>query len=51
MLRIDQQLSWSEVAEVMAAEGTTVDPATLMKRFERIKARLGELARERGLLG
>jgi RNA polymerase sigma-70 factor (ECF subfamily) len=51
VLRIDQQLAWSEVAEVMAAEGTKVDPATLMKRFERVKARLGELARARGLLG
>lgn len=51
VLRIDQQLSWSEVAEVLAAEGTAVDPATLMKRFERVKAKLGELARERGLLG
>jgi RNA polymerase sigma-70 factor (ECF subfamily) len=50
VLRIDQQLSWNEVAEVMAEEGTPVDAATLMKRFERVKARLGELARARGLL-
>jgi RNA polymerase sigma-70 factor (ECF subfamily) len=50
VLRIDQQLSWNEVAEVLAAEGTRIEPATLMKRFERVKARLGELARERGLL-
>ena len=51
VLRLDQQLSWKEVAEVMAAEGTPIDPAALMKRFERVKARLGELAKERGLLG
>jgi RNA polymerase sigma-70 factor (ECF subfamily) len=51
VLRIDQQLSWNEVAEVLAAEGAAVDPATLMKRFERVKAKLGELARARGLLG
>jgi RNA polymerase sigma-70 factor (ECF subfamily) len=50
VLRLDQQLSWNEVGEVLAAEGTRVDPATLMKRFERIKARLGQLARERGLI-
>jgi RNA polymerase sigma-70 factor (ECF subfamily) len=51
VLRLDQQLSWSEVAEVLAAAGEPIEPATLMKRFERIKARLGELARARGLLG
>jgi RNA polymerase sigma-70 factor (ECF subfamily) len=50
VLRLDQQLAWNEVAEVMAVEGKRIDPATLMKRFERIKTRLGELARERGLL-
>jgi RNA polymerase sigma-70 factor (ECF subfamily) len=51
VLRLDQQLSWNEVAEVLAAEVKRIEPATLMKRFERVKARLGELARERGLLG
>jgi len=51
VLRLDQQLSWNEVAEVLAAEGKQIEPATLMKRFERVKAKLGELARERGLLG
>ena len=51
VLRLDQQLPWNEVAEVLAAEGKRIEPATLMKRFERVKARLGELARERGLLG
>jgi RNA polymerase sigma-70 factor (ECF subfamily) len=51
VLRIDQQLSWNEVAEVLATEGAPVDPATLMKRFERVKTKLGELARARGLLG
>ena len=33
-----------------AAEGQAPSPATLMKRFERLKERLGRLARERGLL-
>lgn len=50
VLRLDQGLAWTEVAEVLAGEGAPVDPATLMKRYERIKARLGKLARERGLL-
>lgn len=49
-LRIDQGLSWSEVAEVMTADGAPVKPAALMKRFERLKARLAELAREQGLV-
>ena len=50
VLKLDQQLSWNEVAEVLAAEGTRIEPGALMKRYERVKAKLGELARERGLL-
>ena len=50
-LRVDHQLTWDEVSEVLAWEGRPVAPAALMKRFERIKARLGRLARQRGLLG
>ncbi len=50
-LRLDQGLGWTEVAEVLAAAGEEAPtPATLMKRFERLKERLGKLARERGLL-
>jgi RNA polymerase sigma-70 factor, ECF subfamily len=49
-LRVDQELSWADIAEVLAAEGERVDPATLMKRFERLKARLARLARDEGLL-
>jgi RNA polymerase sigma-70 factor (ECF subfamily) len=48
-LRIDQGLSWTEVAEVFADEGQAVQTAALMKRFERLKTRLAELAREQGL--
>lgn len=50
VLRIDQELSWSEIAHVLAAEGAAVEPAALMKRFERLKGRLAKLAKERGLL-
>jgi RNA polymerase sigma-70 factor, ECF subfamily len=49
-LRIDQGLSWDEVGEVLAESGKTVETATLMKRFERLKERLGKLAREQGLV-
>jgi RNA polymerase sigma-70 factor (ECF subfamily) len=46
-LRIDQGLSWAECAEVLAAEGGEVRAEALMKRFERIKAKLGRLVRGR----
>jgi RNA polymerase sigma-70 factor (ECF subfamily) len=49
-LRIDQGLSWEETAEVLAEMGPRVSPAALMKRFERLKARLARAARDRGLL-
>lgn len=50
ILRLDQELSWDEVSAVLAWEGRPAEPATLMKRFQRLKAKLGRLARERGLL-
>jgi RNA polymerase sigma-70 factor, ECF subfamily len=49
-LRVDQRLSFTDIAAVFAAEGERVEPATLMKRFERLKDRLGKLAKERGLV-
>jgi len=49
-LRVDQGLEWAEVAAVLAGEGQAPSPAALMKRFERLRERLGKLARERGLL-
>jgi len=45
-LRVDQDLPWGEVAKVMNA-----DPATLRKRFERVKDKLRAFAEEAGLLG
>lgn len=50
VLRVDRRLSWREIAEVMREDGVAVDEAALRKRFERVKARLGELARAQGLL-
>jgi RNA polymerase sigma-70 factor (ECF subfamily) len=49
-LRLDQGLSWTECAEVLSRDGRVVKPNTLTKRFERIKERLGALAKKRGLL-
>jgi RNA polymerase sigma-70 factor (ECF subfamily) len=45
-LRIDQQLSWEEIADVFSANGDRVDPAALRKRFQRLKERLAELLRD-----
>jgi RNA polymerase sigma-70 factor, ECF subfamily len=49
-LRIDQGLSWSEVAAIFSEDGDAVEPATLRKRFERAKERLRKLAEAEGLL-
>ena len=43
-LRIDQQLSWAECAEVLAVDGRAPAAEILMKRFERIKSKLRALA-------
>jgi RNA polymerase sigma-70 factor (ECF subfamily) len=46
-LRVDQGLSWEEVADVLSTDGRRVDPGTLAKRYERLKARLAaELSRD-----
>ena len=49
VLRVDHRLSWAEIAEVVSGEFPVIE-ATLRKRFERLKARLARLARERGLV-
>jgi RNA polymerase sigma-70 factor (ECF subfamily) len=46
VLRLDQELTWDEVSEVLSQDGPPVDPVTLRKRFERIKQRLAEIIRE-----
>jgi RNA polymerase sigma-70 factor (ECF subfamily) len=50
VLRVDRELEWEEVAAVLAAEGEPITALALRKRFERLKERLRELAREEGLL-
>jgi len=50
-LRVDQQLAWEEVADILSAEDAPVSAATLTKRFERLKDRLARMARDQGLLG
>lgn len=50
VLKIDRELTWREIADVMSAPRKVVDEATLRKRFERLTEKLRELAIERGLL-
>ena len=49
-LRVDQGLSWNDVAAVVAEQGQPIEVAALRKRFERAKSRLRKLAEEHGLL-
>lgn len=49
-LRVDQKLSWAEIADVVSAYGERVEPAALMKRFERLKGRLARMAKDQGLI-
>jgi RNA polymerase sigma-70 factor, ECF subfamily len=50
VLRLDRDLSWREVATVISEDGDPVDEAAVRKRFERLKAKLAERARDAGLL-
>ena len=57
VLRVDRQLSWTEIAHVMWSEAGEPDEAglkrtaaALRKRFERAKERLRRLARDANLL-
>lgn len=49
-LRVDQGLSWGEVAAVLAGEGDPVNSVALRKRFERLKERIQRLAARMGEL-
>ncbi len=58
ILRIDRGLSWRELAVIMTEEGARIDDEDLnrdaqklRKRFERVKAKLKNLARQAGLIG
>ncbi|HET9596579.1 MAG TPA: sigma-70 family RNA polymerase sigma factor [Anaeromyxobacteraceae bacterium] len=50
VMRVDQELSWAEISDVLAGAGEEVSPAALSKRYERIRKRLGDLATRGGLL-
>jgi len=50
VLRVDQGLSWAEIAEILSEGAEPVQAVTLMKRFERLKDRLARMARDQGLV-
>ena len=50
VLRIDQELSWDEVATILTSASEPPSVAMLRKRFERLKERIARMARERGLV-
>ncbi len=45
-LRIDEELSWEEIAGIVSGAGEPVDPSALRKRFQRLKDRLAEMLRD-----
>jgi RNA polymerase sigma-70 factor (ECF subfamily) len=47
-LRLDRQMSWTEIARILGSEEDSLarEAAALRKRFERLKIRLRELLRE-----
>lgn len=47
-LRVDQELSWEEIARILSEGGAKVSADTTGKRFERLKARLQGLVRGHG---
>ncbi len=49
-LRIDAELSWQGISDVLRRAGSDVNVPALRTRFERLKARLEEIARRKGLL-
>ena len=50
VLRLDREMSWEEIADVLSASGTPVSAAALRKRYERVKERLARRARDEGLV-
>ena len=48
-LRVNQGLSWKEIAEVLSREGDTLQPNTVAKRFQRVKDHLAEMLKNEGI--
>jgi RNA polymerase sigma-70 factor, ECF subfamily len=50
ILRVERELPWREIARVLSGDGRELDTTTVMKRFNRLVARLRRMARQHGLL-
>ncbi len=50
LLRLDLEMSWEEIAAVLNEQGDAATTDALRKRFQRLKTRLREVAREKGLI-
>ena len=48
-LRVERQLPWREIANIMAVDDEPVGDAALRKRFERLRVKLRAAARQRGM--
>lgn len=49
-LRVDHEMPWREIAQILSSSDEPAEEAALRKRYERLKARLRDLARKEGLL-
>lgn len=50
ILRVDRDLSWKEIAQVMSESDEPLSEVGLRKRFQRLKSKLRKIARKEGLL-
>lgn len=50
ILRVDRDLSWTDIATIMSEQGRPVAEPALRKRFERLKDKIKQLAIDEGLI-
>lgn len=50
ILRLDRDMTWEEIAQVLSRPSQPLSAATLRKRYERLKERLAQKARTQGIV-
>jgi RNA polymerase sigma-70 factor (ECF subfamily) len=50
IMRVEHELRWTEIAKIRSRDGRELDTTTIIKRFDRVAARLCRMARQHGLL-
>jgi RNA polymerase sigma-70 factor, ECF subfamily len=50
ILRVEHEFRWTEIARILSRDGRALDTTTVIKRFDRLAARLCRMARQHGLL-